>query len=289
MHQTVLVYANVHKHPEVDDVSHGTLQNHSFFQVLHFQHVAAQNGLRHFVTWVTCGLFQLGYNIFQCRFAYVKFLRKFAVVANCLGKTCKVSYVFGGNLQLFHKLFGGLVTFGVYAGAVKRVVAAVDSQKAGALLKGFCPQFVHFQQLTAVGKSAVLFTVGHNVFGNGGRNTRNVGEQRNGSGVKVDAHFVYAVFHNAVQRFAEFFLVHVVLVLSDANGFRVYFHQLSQWVLQTSCNAGCAALSHVEVGKFLRCKFACRVHRRPRFAYDNVLHGQNRFVKHVHDYLFAFT
>ena len=43
MDQAVLLDANVHKGAKVDDVAHGALQDHSLAQVLHFEHVAAQD------------------------------------------------------------------------------------------------------------------------------------------------------------------------------------------------------------------------------------------------------
>ena len=39
--------------------------------------------------------------------------------------------------------------------------------------------------------------------------------QRHGSGIQINAHAVYRILHNAVQGFSQFFLVHIVLVLTN--------------------------------------------------------------------------
>ena len=40
--------------------------------------------------------------------------------------------------------------------------------------------------------------------------------------VQVDSDEVHAVFYGLVERFLQFRLVYVVLVLTDSDGFRVY-------------------------------------------------------------------
>ena len=52
-----------------------------------------------------------------------------------------------------------------------------------------------------------------------------------------------------------------MLVLADADGFRVDLHQFGQRVLQASGDAYCAAQGYVEIGEFASGQFRGRVHR----------------------------
>ena len=70
----------------------------------------------------------------------------------------------------------------------------------------------------------------------------------------------------ASQRARQLALVHVVLVLADADALRVDLHQLGQRVLQPARDAGRAAQAHVDVGHLLarRTRWPNRPRRRPR-------------------------
>ena len=82
-----------------------------------------------------------------------------------------------------------------------------------------------------------------------------------------------------------------MLILADANGFRVDLDQLSQRILQTTGDAGGAAQAHINVGHFLAGKFAGRIDRRARLAYHYFfdsgvrpsLLGRSRFFHYFHE------
>ena len=63
MYQTVLMYADIYESTEINNITDGSLQNHSFLQVFHFQHIRAENWLGHILTRVTGRLLQLLHNI----------------------------------------------------------------------------------------------------------------------------------------------------------------------------------------------------------------------------------
>ena len=84
-------------------------------------------------------------------------------------------------------------------------------------------------------------------------------KQWHGSGVHVHAHGVYAVLHYCVQLTRQFYLADVVLVLADADGLRIDFHQFRQWILQAPGTGHRAANGYVEVGKLLCREFGSRV------------------------------
>ena len=68
-----------------------------------------------------------------------------------------------------------------------------------------------------------------------------------------------------------------MLVLANANGFWVNFHQLGQWVLQAARNAGRTAQAHVHVRHFLAGKFAGGINRGTGLADHHALHAVNSF------------
>ena len=78
-----------------------------------------------------------------------------------------------------------------------------------------------------------------------------VAQQRPGRRVEIHAHAVDAAFDHRFERFVQLALIDVVLILADADGFRVELDQLRQRVLQTARDGDGAAHGEIEVGKFL--------------------------------------
>src|SRR5699024_11901335 len=64
-----------------------------------------------------------------------------------------------------------------------------------------------------------------------------------------------------LQGFSQFLLIHIVLVLSHANGLRINLHKLCQRILYTSRDGRSTSLSHVEIRKLFRSQFARGIHR----------------------------
>ena len=77
-----------------------------------------------------------------------------------------------------------------------------------------------------------------------------MGKQRHAGSVEVHADMVDAVFDDAVKGVGELFLVDVVLILTNADGARIDFHQLGQWVLHAARNRNGAAQGGVEIREF---------------------------------------
>ena len=76
VNQAVLMHADVHEGAEVNDVAHGAGEFHAGLQILHVQHVGAQNGLGQLVAGVAAGLLQFGKNIVEGGQADAQFLRQ---------------------------------------------------------------------------------------------------------------------------------------------------------------------------------------------------------------------
>ena len=65
VYQTVLVDADIHEHAEVDDVADSAGEHHARLQILHVQHVGAQDGSGQVVPHVPTGLQQLLHHVPQ--------------------------------------------------------------------------------------------------------------------------------------------------------------------------------------------------------------------------------
>ena len=67
-------------------------------------------------------------------------------------------------------------------------------------------------------------------------NACHIGKQCRACRIQIPPDAVYAILHHAAECLTETLLVHVMLILSHADGFRVDFHQLRQGVLDSSAD-----------------------------------------------------
>ena len=153
------------------------------------------------------------------------------------------------------------VGFRVHRGGVQRVVAVHYAQEAGGLFEGFVAQARDVLQRGAGLERAVGIAMGDDVLRQCRIQAGDARQQGHRGGVYIDADGVHAVFHHRVQAAGQFQLRHVMLVLADADGFRVDLHQFGQRVLQAAGNGHSATQGYVEVGEFLGSQLGGRVHR----------------------------
>ena len=88
---------------------------------------------------------------------------------------------------------------------------------------------------------AVAVPIGNDVFGHRSVNAGYVLQQGWRGGVQFDAHMVDGRFDDSAEGVNQFLLVDIVLVLADADGFRVDFHELCQGILYAAGNGYSAA------------------------------------------------
>lgn len=81
---------------------------------------------------------------------------------------------------------------------------------------------------------------------------------------------VNAAFHNTGERFGQFFLVNVVLVLPYANSLRLNFYKLRQRVLHAACYGNRTTQRNVKLRQFFACQLGGRIHGSPCFADNGV-------------------
>ena len=175
----------------------------------------------------------------------------------------------------------------MHAGVIQQLFAFRNPQETGALLEGLGAQLGNLLQLSAGSKGAVLFTIGHDVFGGGGSQTGNLLQKRAGSGIGIHTHRVDAVFHNGTQSGIQFFLGAVVLVLAYADGFGINFHQFCQGILKSSGNGDGTSQIDVVIGEFFRSQGRGGIDRSTGFVDDHVA-GLREGTQQLHRHGFRF-
>eukprot|EP01132_Coremiostelium_polycephalum_P019837 gene19837-biopygen10937 len=253
------MHADIHKRAEVGHVGHHAFEDHPQLQVLEVFDAFLEFGGLELGTRVAARFFQLLQDVGDGRHAegFVGVLLRVEALEErgVADQRADVAVGFSGN-ALYQR-----VGFRVDSRGIQRVVTVHDAQEAGGLFEGFFAKACDFFQRCTGLERTVFVAVGHDVLRQGGVEAGDAGQQRNRSGVYVHAHGVHAVFNHGVQAASQFQLRHVVLVLADADGFRIDLHQLGQWVLQAASDGHCATDRHVEVREFLGSQFRRGVHR----------------------------
>ena len=78
-----------------------------------------------------------------------------------------------------------------------------------------------------------------------------------------------------------------MLILTDADAFRVNLNKLCKRVLQTACYRNSAAQGNVVIGEFVGCQLACGIDRSARFVHNDI--AKVGSVNQLGNKLFAFA
>src|SRR3990172_6040509 len=103
-------------------------------------------------------------------------------------------------------------------GAVQRVFSLFDPQKSGGLLEGLLSKAGDIQERLPGAKRTLLLPVFDDLPGHGLIYPRHIPEKGKGCRIQVYPDPVYARLHRAIKSPFESLLVHVMLVLADADG-----------------------------------------------------------------------
>src|SRR2546423_1286556 len=103
-------------------------------------------------------------------------------------------------------------------------------------------------------------------------------EQGGGGGIDFYTREVDAGDDHAIEHARQLFLVYIVLVQTDADGFGVDFSQWGRGVWQAARKREGAAVGGIQRGKFLAPRFGGRIDRCPRLVDDHVANLLARFL-----------
>ena len=91
VHQTVLMYTDIYKCTEINNITDSSLQHHSFFQIFHFKNVWTKDRFRHVITRVTGRFLQFFHNITKCNLTDSQFCCHLLIVFYLQGKSKEIS------------------------------------------------------------------------------------------------------------------------------------------------------------------------------------------------------
>ena len=91
MYKSVLMHSDIHKCAEINNVSDGSLEDHSLSEIFHLQHIAPQDRFRHLITWIPGGFLKLLDNVCESYDSCSQFFGKFLDIACGFGKLLKVA------------------------------------------------------------------------------------------------------------------------------------------------------------------------------------------------------
>ena len=117
----------------------------------------------------------------------------------------------------------------------------------------------------------MLVAVGDDVLCDGGIDARDAVQECGRGRVEVDADMVDRVLNRGVKRLLELLLADVVLVLTDADGLRVDFHEFGHRVLHAACDGDGTADCHVVIGQFFFCECGGGVDGGARLVRNEVM------------------
>ena len=157
------------------------------------------------------------------------------------------------------------VALGMDGGGIERMRAGGDAEEPRGLFEGFVAKAWHLFQCLARREGAVRGAVGDDVFSERSIEAGNVLQQFFRGGVELDTDGIHGADDGVIERGFERALIDIVLVLSDADGFRIDLHQLGERVHESAADADRAAHGEIEIRKFFSCHIRGRVNRSTRF------------------------
>ena len=158
------------------------------------------------------------------------------------------------------------------AGGIQRLLSSVNAHEACTLLESFRSEFRHFQQLFPAlelpvlppGKSRYSFAmtfVTPDIYSSSGADAV----------IQIDA-TRFTVLHDTAKRLAQFFLIHIVLILTDTRSpLDRSFTSSASGSCTLLCYGRCASLTHVKIPEFFCRQFAGGIYGSTCLIRDDIL------------------
>ena len=286
------MHANVDKCAEIRHVGNHAFEHHAFAQIFDAVHAIAKGRGFEFATRITPRFLQLVENIHDGGQAEL-FIGEFAR-RNTFERFFGTHHILDAFLNARQNAFNHGIGFWVNGGGVQRIDLGVirigiDAQKACCLFKGLFTQTRHFFQPLAIDERAVRLTVFDDVFRQYRVQAGHAREQLRRCGIHVHTHRIHTVLNHGIECTRQFALIHVVLILTHADGFRINFDQFGQGVLQSTRDRHRATQGYVQIRKLFGGQLGSGVHRCACFGHDDFLHAITNDFDHVCSEFFGFA
>ena len=151
--------------------------------------------------------------------------------------------------------------------------AVADAKKSRRLLKGLGAEAADVQEFLAGFERAACIAMGDEAGCGAAVQTGNIREKVAGGGVQLHAHFIHAGDDDIVEGALERGLIDIMLVLADADRFRIELHKFRKRIHETAANGDGATDGQIKIGELLAGDLAGRVDRGTALADDNDLEG----------------
>src|SRR5260370_1843245 len=116
--------------------------------------------------------------------------------------------------------------------AVQGIFTILDPEKSRSLLKRLITETFDFTKLSPGSDQAVLTTIRHHVLRELVANAGYVLQQIQRRGIEFDTYPVHTRFNHGRKAALQFPLVDIMLILTNADRFRLRLHQFCQWILE---------------------------------------------------------
>ncbi len=287
MNQGVLVHADIGKSAEVRDVGDHAFEDHVGLQIFDAVHAFVESDGAKLTPRVASRLAQFGDDVDDGRdpeaiVDKLCWLEPFA-------ERCVADQRLRGDFEVFGHAVDDRIALRMNGRVVERLVAVGDPQEPGRLLKRFLAQLGNGHQLPATGEATMVVAMLDDLLREPRTDPGDVGQQGDAGHIDVDADMVDARLDHPIQALAELRLIDVVLVLSDADGFRVRLDQFRKRVLQTAGDADCAADRDIEIGELSGRQLAGGINRGTRFADHDLRNVKLVFSNQVTDKRIGFA
>ena len=259
--------ADVHERAEIRDVRDDAGERHAGAQIFQFMHGVGEGERLELRARVASRLIEFRQNVFQRGQADIVADIFFDVDLFAFRRVAH--QLLHGAAEIARHALDEFVAFGMDGAGVERIVAVMNPQKARRLFEGFRAETGNFHQVFALAERPVFFAIFDDVFRELRAEAGNIGQELGAGGVRLHADRVDAAHHHVVEALFERGLIHVMLILADADGFRVYFDEFGERVLQAAANRNRAAHSHIVIREFVPRHFAGGIDGRAAFIHHH--------------------
>ena len=156
------------------------------------------------------------------------------------------------------------------------------------MLIGFGAQTFDLHQFFSAFDRADTVTVIDNIVGNGFVNPGYVFEQRYRSPVDVNPDVINRIFNGCFQNPFQFFLIDIMLILTNADMFGIDFDQFRQGILKPAANGNGPPDRNIDIRVFFGSQFRGRINRCSGFIDDDILDRHLGFFDRFGHKLFRF-
>ena len=163
----------------------------------------------------------------------------------------------------------------MHRSVIQRIFRCRNANKTCRQFKCFIPQARYFFQILSRCNFSIFGSKFYNILRYLRANPRNIFQKPFACGIYFNAYLIYRHNHNMIQRLFKFYLIDIMLILTDTNTFWIDFNQLGQWIHQSSCNRHGTTNGYIMIRKFLTTFGRSTINTCSRF----INHKQLRRIK----------